>query len=143
MLCVAAKCCLWLHPLELPAPLPPLLLQHLAPGRRQHRANPPPKRARRRKRRRSERVRGSQALSCGFREQVCSSQPLLTLFRKNWMINPALGKGHGLWQGAHSHNQKRGAVFSCVGGTKVKQRVLRVGLKSRAEDIPNPLCLLP
>lgn len=43
----------------------------------------------------------------------------------------------------NSHNQERGAVFPCVDGTRVKQCVLRVGLKPRAEDIPNPLCLLP
>lgn len=46
-------------------------------------------------------------------------------------------------KGTHSHRQQRGAVFPCVDGVKVKQCVLRVGLKSHAEDIPNPLCLLP
>lgn len=46
-------------------------------------------------------------------------------------------------KGSHSHNQERGALSPRVDGTKVKQCVLRVGLKSRAEGIPNPLCLLP
>lgn len=98
VLCVAAKCCVWLHPLDRQALLPPLLLQHQALGSQPHRANPPRKRARRKKRKRSERVSCSCAQFCSsFRDEVCFSQLYVPLFREHCLllvvINSTVMKG--------------------------------------------------